>query len=124
MPLAGPTKYIGATMLDLLGSDSAGPVPRGLPVGTGELAMIDPSCHGDLTDTEWSLIEPLLSRLPIRMVDHDLRVVINGILFLMRSGSGLRAAPPWSTAESYYWRWQADGTWEKIMAMRRSAVGG
>jgi transposase len=86
--------------------------------------MTDLSCYGDLTDTEWFLIEPLLSKPPVRGTGHDLRLVINGVLFLMRSGSPLRAAPPWSTAESYYWHWQADGTWGKIMAMRRKTAGG
>jgi len=40
--------------------------------------------------------------------------VINGILFLIRSGAALCTVPPWSTAESYYWQWQADGTWHRI----------
>ena len=86
--------------------------------------MTDPFCYGDLTDAEWSLIEPLVSWPPVRAVDHDLRLVINGIFFLMRSGSPLRASPPWSTVESYYWRWHADGTWGKIVAMRRKPEGG
>jgi transposase len=83
--------------------------------------MIDPSCYGDLTDTEWSLIEPSVSEPPPTVLDHDLRLVVNGIFFLMRTGLPLRAAPPWSTAESYYSRWRADGTWEKIIAMRQAS---
>src|SRR5437660_556025 len=42
----------------------------------------------DLTDAEWSLIEPLLpGATPGSPPDPDLRLVINGIFFLMRSGS-------------------------------------
>jgi transposase len=66
----------------------------------------------DLTEADWTLIEPLLPKL----TGHDLRLVVNGILFLMRSASGVRTVPPLSMAESYYWLWQADGTWNKIMA--------
>ena len=79
----------------------------------------------DLTDAEWSLIEPLLpGATPGSPPDPDLRLVINGILFLIRSGSSLRTASPWSTAECYYWQWQADGTWDKIMAVLRVARPG
>ena len=67
--------------------------------------------YGDLTDAEWSLIEPLFPEPR----GHDLRLVINGIFFLMRSGCPLRTTLPWSTAESYYAKWRADGTWDEIM---------
>ena len=74
----------------------------------------------DLTDAEWSLIEPLLpGATPGSPPDPDLRLVINGIFFLMRSGCDLRTSPPWSTAERYYERWRGDGTWEKVMAARQ-----
>ena len=82
--------------------------------------------YSDLTDADWTVIEPLLPRLPGSPTGHDLRLVINGIFFLMRSGSGVRTIPPWSTAESYFWLWQADGTWNKIMAAlhsRRPNIG-
>ena len=65
---------------------------------------------------EWALIEAVLPMVPGRPTVHHPRLVINTILFLMRSDPGLRTVPPWSTAESYYWLWQADGTWSKIMA--------
>jgi transposase len=45
----------------------------------------------------------------------DLRYVINGILFLLRSGTVVRTFPPWSTAEAYYAQWRADGKWERIL---------
>src|SRR2546421_1399319 len=87
-----------------------------------EPAMTDPGC-ADLTDAEWFMISPLVSKPPAAVVDHDLRLVINGIFFLMRSGSPLRESPPWSTAESYFCRWHADGTWGKIMAIMRKEGG-
>src|SRR5207253_47168 len=66
-----------------------------VPAGTRNLSpeqrgglMAELPHYGGLTDAEWSLIEPLLpepaaENPPIQ----DLRLVINGILFLMRSGS-------------------------------------
>jgi transposase len=69
----------------------------------------------DLTDVEWCLIEPLLPKPGVdKPPDQDFRLVINAILFLIHTGAALRTVPPWSTAESYYWQWQADGTWHWI----------
>jgi transposase len=71
--------------------------------------------RNDLTDIEWALIEPLLPKPAVeKSPDQDFRLVINGILFLIRSGVALRTVQPWSTAERYYWQWQTDGTWERI----------
>src|SRR6266487_1008188 len=71
----------------------------------------------DLTDAEWDAIGPLLGEAVIDSPARpDLRYVINGILFLLRSGAVIRTAPPWSTAEGYYAQWQADGKWERIVA--------
>ena len=84
--------------------------------------MTDLLPPSDLTEADWTLIEPLLPKF----TGHDLRLVVNGILFLLRSASGVRTVPPLSTAESYYWLWQADGTWSKIVAAlrgRRPTIG-
>ena len=79
-----------------------------------------PHCT-NLTDAEWSLIEPLLSDCPPgNAAGQDLRLVINGIFFLLRTGTVLHTAPPWSTAEAYFAQWQADGTWDKIWAALRT----
>jgi transposase len=79
--------------------------------------MCGPAYSSDLTDAEWNAIGPLLSEPAIGCPARpDLRYVINGILFLLRSGTEIRAKPPWSTAEAYYAQWQADGKWPKIVA--------
>jgi transposase len=79
--------------------------------------MIGTACSFDLTDAEWNAIEPWLTKsAPGSPAGPDLRFVINGIFFLLRSGAALHAAPPWSTAESYYAKWRIDGTWERILA--------
>ncbi len=80
----------------------------------------------DLTDAEWELIR---DRIPPevgggRHRDTDMRAVINGILYLLRSGCSWRMLPkdfpPWSTVHHYYRRWRKDGTITRIHdALRR-----
>lgn len=72
--------------------------------------------RGELTDSAWARIEPLL---PVatgrrgRWRDH--RQVINGILWRLRTGGAVAGVPmvkngPWKTAHKRLWLWIADGT--------------
>ena len=79
----------------------------------------------DLTDNQYALIEPFLPR-PKRTgrPSADLREVVNGILYLVRTGCQWRLLPqdfpPWSTVHTWYRRWRSDGTWDGIKeALRR-----
>jgi putative transposase len=79
----------------------------------------------DLSDEQFALIEPFLPR-PRKMgrPRADLRAVLNGILYLVRTGCQWRLLPhdfpPWSTVHTWYRRWRRDGTWGKIHeALRR-----
>jgi putative transposase len=81
----------------------------------------------DLTDEQFALLEPLLPK-PKRMgrPPADLREVVNGILYLLRTGCQWRMLPkdfpPWSTVHTWYRRWRKDGTWERIHeALRQQA---
>lgn len=80
----------------------------------------------DLTDAEWELIRGMIPPEVGggRHRDTDLRAVINGILYLLRSGCSWRMLPkdfpPWSTVHHYYRRWRKDGTVTRIHdALRR-----
>ncbi len=81
----------------------------------------------DLTDAQFALIEPLLPK-PKRMgrPPADLRAVLNGILYLVRTGCQWRLLPkdfpPWSTVHTWYRRWRQDGTWERIHEALRQQV--
>jgi putative transposase len=81
----------------------------------------------DLTDEQWALIEPFLPRpQPMGRPPADLREVISGILYLVRTGCQWRMLPkdfpPWSTVHTWYRRWRLDGTWERIHeALRQQA---
>lgn len=74
----------------------------------------------DLTDAEWSVIEPLLPAAPRlgRPRTVNAREIVNGILFLATSGCQWRQLPkefpPMTTVQRYFYRWRDDGTWETI----------
>ena len=74
----------------------------------------------DLSDEEWSLIEPLLParwRGPERVDD---RRVLNGIFYILRTGAPWRDLParygPYTTVYNRFNRWSKRGVWEAIFA--------
>ena len=74
----------------------------------------------DVTDAEWSLIEPLIP--PAKRGGGkrtvDLREVMNGLMYVLSTGCQWRAIPkdlpPRSTVYDYFDLWSWDGTLEKI----------
>lgn len=82
----------------------------------------------DLTDAQWEELAPLIP--PAKPGGHprnvDMREVIDGILYVLRSGCTWRMMPhdlpPWSTAWGYFRRWRKDGTWERIHDALRPRV--
>src|SRR5450631_3407070 len=84
----------------------------------------------DLTDEQWSLLEPLLPPARTdgigRPPEVDLREVINAILFINRSGCQWDMLPhdllPKSTAYDYFAQWRDDGTWQKLIDALRTQV--
>src|SRR5262245_33544245 len=82
----------------------------------------------DLTDAEWTLVEPLLppAQPGGRHRTVKLREVLNGIRYLVRSGCSWRLLPhefpPWGTVHYYYRRLRLDGTWQTIHDTVRGKV--
>jgi putative transposase len=82
----------------------------------------------DLADDEWRVLEPLIppARPGGRPRSVDLREIVNGIRYLLRSGGAWRLLPhdlpPWETVYAYFRRWQEDGTWETIATTLRRKV--
>jgi transposase len=72
----------------------------------------------DLTDTEWSLIEPLLPNKPRGVARVDDRRILNGIFYILRTGSPWRDLPerygPYTTVYNRFNRWAKAGVWERI----------
>lgn len=73
-----------------------------------------------LTDDEWDLIkdvfaEPAVTGRPPR----DRRVVVDGILWILRTGSAWRDLPdefgPWQTVWRLFDQWNGDGTLDEIL---------
>ena len=80
----------------------------------------------DLTDAEWQWLKDLIPGETGggRHRDTDMRQVVNGILYLLRSGCSWRMLPkdfpPYTTVHEYYRRWRKDGTVIRIHdALRR-----
>lgn len=82
----------------------------------------------DLTDAQWSLLEPLLpvAKPGGRPRTVNLREVVNGINYLSRSGCAWRLLPhdlpPWGTVHWYYRQWRREGTWQRLHDMLRGQV--
>lgn len=82
----------------------------------------------DLTDEQWSLIAPMIPPAEPggRHRSVDMRGVINGILYLSRSGCSWRMLPrefpPWGTVHYYYRRFRLDGSWQRIHDKLREKV--
>jgi putative transposase len=74
----------------------------------------------DLTDPQWNSLQPLLppAKKRGRPREVDLREIINGIVYLNRTGCQWRALPhdlpPWPTVHDYYRRFRRAGVWPAI----------
>ena len=74
----------------------------------------------ELEDAEWELIADLLpARKRTGRPPRDLREVVNGMMWILKTGAPWRDLPerygPWSTV---YWRfreWSLDGTFDRIV---------
>ena len=79
----------------------------------------------DLTDREWAVLEPLLppTKPGGRPRSVNLRVILNGLFYVLRSGCQWRLLPraygPWSTVYAYYRAWRIQGIWERIHTILR-----
>ena len=72
----------------------------------------------DLSETEWRLIEPLLPNKPRGVPRVDDRRVINGIFYVLRTGSPWRDLPerygPYTTFYNLFNRWAKSVVWLRI----------
>ena len=89
----------------------------------------------DLSDARWALIEPVLSAwrqdraeagLGLSAPVHDLREIVNAILYVNRTGIAWEYLPhdfpPCKTVYDYYAKWEKDGTTEAIHDLLRRRV--
>jgi transposase len=82
----------------------------------------------DLTEFEWRVIAPLLPNKPRGVARVDDRRVLNGIFWVLRSGSPWRDLPerygPYTTCYNRFRRWTKAGVWDRIMDAITDAYGG
>ncbi len=86
----------------------------------------------DLTDAQWERLRPLLPPQKPRTgrPARDHRAVIDGILWVLRTGSPWRCLPErygsWKTVSSRFYRWQRAGVWDRVLAalQRRTDADG
>jgi transposase len=73
----------------------------------------------DLTDFEWKVIRPLLPNKPRGVPRVDDRRVLNGIFWVLRSGSPWADLPerygPPTTIYNRFNRWRKAGVWDRLM---------
>ena len=73
----------------------------------------------DLTDFEWSVIEPLLPKDRRGPKPQNNRRVLNGIFWVLRAGAPWRDLPErygsYTTAYNRFNRWRKAGIWDRLM---------
>src|SRR5919108_2206121 len=82
----------------------------------------------DLTEAQWALIAPLIPPAEPggRARGVDMHEIVNGILYVLRSGCSWRILPhdfpPWGTVHYSYRRFRRDGTWLQVHDRLRAKV--
>ena len=82
----------------------------------------------DLSRKEWRVIRSQLAQSPGagRPRTVDIRLVVNAIFYVVRTGCQWRMAPTdypnWSTVYYYFRKWTRDGTWQQLNDALRELV--
>jgi transposase len=75
----------------------------------------------DLTNQQWERLHPLLppQKPKVGRPNEDHRTIVNGILWIDRTGAPWRDLPErygcWSTVASRFYRWRQVGVWQRIL---------
>ncbi|CAL9328724.1 IS5 family transposase ISSco3 [Streptomyces sp. enrichment culture] len=90
----------------------------------------------DLSDARWELIEPVLTAWRFerrgraldfgRLPEHDLRDIMDAILYVDRTGVQWRYLPRdfphWNTVYGYFARWQQEGVFAQLNGLLRQLL--
>lgn len=79
-----------------------------------------------LTDEQWGLVaDAFPKRARFGRPPSDPRMIVNGILWILRTGSPWRDLPeefgPWQTVWRLFDRWNSDGTLDKVLRRLQAA---
>jgi transposase len=82
----------------------------------------------ELTDRQWERLEPLLppQRPATGRPNDDHRRILNGILWIHRTGAPWRDLPerygPVGTVSSRFYRWRQAAIWDRVLAALQAAA--
>ena len=82
----------------------------------------------DLTDAEWEIMEPLIPEVSENATIPTIprREIVNGILYMLRSGCPWRLLPndlpAWGTVYFYFRTWRIAGIWDKALQGLRNQM--
>jgi len=82
----------------------------------------------DVTDDQWNLLEPLIPPKVGKGENRkvDLREVVNGILYVLRTGCQWDYLPhdllPKGTTYYYFKKWKNDGTWDHMLSVLHQKI--
>jgi putative transposase len=82
----------------------------------------------DLTDAEWEILEPLIPAISEEAahVKYTRREIVNGVLYVLRSGCPWRLMPhdlpAWGTVYDYFRLWQKQGIWDQVVEALRKRM--
>src|SRR6266699_6989382 len=82
----------------------------------------------DLSDAQWAILEPLLppAKPGGRPRSVNMRQILNGIFYVLRSGGAWRLLPhdypAWSTVSDYFRKWRNAGVWEQLVSILRERL--
>ena len=81
----------------------------------------------DLTDTQWAIVEPLIPKRRRRRdgkgrPPRDRRDVLNGILWVLRTGAPWKDLPErypsYQTCHRWFQQWSRNGTIERVVPVK------
>src|SRR2546421_5872313 len=84
----------------------------------------------DLWDAEWAILEPLIppAKPGGRPRSVNIRQILNGIFYVLRSGGAWRLLPHdysgWSTVYDYFCKWRNAGGWGQLGKTLRERLRG
>jgi transposase len=81
---------------------------------------VDRPPPAELTDAAWARVQPLLPpRAPVGRPPRDTRIVLAGVLWILRTHASWRALPaeygPWRTVYGRHRTWVRTGLWPRIV---------
>src|SRR2546430_3064894 len=82
----------------------------------------------DLSDRAWAILEPFIppAKTGGRPRSVEMRQILNGVFYLLRSGCAWRLLahnyPAWSTVYDYFRKWRNQGIWEQMVRTLRERL--